>query len=174
MGKAITIKRLSAAIMLAVSVCSAARADDALARWRFGGDGAGQVTAMLPATNKLSTAGGALSYSPVLTIACNRGSDPQWREWLKLSDRVSAGKTITVGVAIDSGSVQESWSVRGGGRILFRAGADGIAPLAPARRLSLSWRFGLLSGRGEARFDLAGAQAAIARIADACGTDVPQ
>src|SRR5690606_35622051 len=112
-------------------------------------------------------------YSPVLTLACDRGGDPQWREWLRLSDRVSASGTITMRVTIDSDSFSEAWAVHGGGRVLFRPGADGIAPLAAADRLSLSWRFGLLSGRGEADFDLSGAQEAIGRIADACGTAPP-
>lgn len=163
-----------AALVLASAACSAARADDALERWQFGEGNDGQVTARLLATNKLSTAGGALSYSPVLTVACNRGGDPQWREWLKLNDKVSASGTIIMSVTIDSDSFEERWAVHRGGRVLFRAGADGVSSLAPANRLSLSWRFGLLSGRGEARFDLAGAQAAVARIAASCGTDVPQ
>lgn len=168
-------KRLCiAALVLASAVSPAARADDAQERWQFGEGKDGQVTARLLATNKLSTAGGALSYSPVLTIACNREADPQWREWLKLNDKVSASGTIVMSVEIDADSFEERWAVHRGGRVLFRAGADGISSLAPANHLSLSWRFGLLSGRGEARFDLAGTRAAIARIAASCGADVPQ
>ena len=133
----------------------------------------GQATASLPATSKLTTAGGALSYSPVLTIACDAGGDPHWREWLEINDKVSTSGTIMMRVTIDSDGVDERWAVQRGGKVLFRAGADGIASLSAAARLSLSWRFGLLSGRGEADFDLTGVAEAIAHIADACGTAPP-
>jgi len=131
------------------------------------------MTAALLATNKLSTAGGALSYSPVLTIACDTGGDPQWREWLRINDKVSASGTIAVRVTVDSADSEERWAVQRDGKVLFRSGPDAVARLMPARRLSLSWRFGLLSGRGTAEFDLAGAREAIGWLADACGTALP-
>jgi hypothetical protein len=57
--------------------------------------------------------------------------------------------------------------------MLVRDGADGIKRLEPASRLLLSWRFGLLSGRGEADFDLAGLGAAVGKIAGTCNIDPP-
>jgi len=171
--QAMVMRRASAMTFALAALCSTASADDASGRWRFGEAQNGHVTAALLATSKLSTAGGALSYSPVLTIACDMGGDPHWREWLGINDKVSAGGTITMRVTIDSDSFDETWAVHRGGKVLFRAGADGVASLASAGRLSLSWRFGLLSGRGEARFDLTGAEEAIGRIAEACGTTPP-
>jgi len=171
--RATVMWRASAAAFVLTGFCSAALADDAPGRWRFGEGQNGQATVSLPATSKLTTAGGALSYSPVLTIACDAGGDPHWREWLGINDKVSASGTIMMRVTIDSDSVDERWAVQRGGKVLFRAGADGIASLSAAARLSLSWRFGLLSGRGEADFDLTGVAEAIAHIADACGTAPP-
>jgi len=168
-----TMGRCMAVLMLA-AVCSPARADDAPDRWRFGEGQNGQKTVSLLATNKLSTAGGALRYSPVLTVACTGGGDPQWRQWLELSDKVSARATAAVRVTVDAGSFDEAWTVRRGGKTLFRDGADAVARLVRANRLALSWRFGLLSGRGAADFDLAGAGRAIGRLAEGCGTALPQ
>ena len=75
-------------------------------------------------------------------------------------------------VKIDQGSkFAESWSVGPRGRMLVRDGADGIRRLVSASRLLLSWRFGLLSGRGEADFDLAGLREAVDHIAGSCNTD---
>ncbi|TIU66392.1 MAG: hypothetical protein E5W13_32750, partial [Mesorhizobium sp.] len=59
------------------------------------------------------------------------------------------------------------------GRRLVRDGADGIRRLVSADRLQLSWRFGLLSGRGEADFDLAGFSEAVGQIAGTCNTELP-
>ncbi|TIT46810.1 MAG: hypothetical protein E5W75_20205, partial [Mesorhizobium sp.] len=67
----------------------------------------------------------------------------------------------------------ESWSVGTRARMLMRDGADGIKRLVPANRLLLSWRFGLLSGRGQADFDLAGFGEAVSQIAATCQTEVP-
>ncbi len=164
---------VAAALVLA-GACGVARADAAVGEWRFAKDGDGLVTASLYATNKLVTGGGALSYSPVLTIACRPDGEPRWTEWLQLNDTVSASRKITVTVAIDSrGRFDESWSVGPRGRMLVRDGADGVKRLVSARRLLLSWRFGLLSGRGQADFDLAGLDEAVGQIAGNCKTDSP-
>ncbi|WP_244603016.1 hypothetical protein [Mesorhizobium delmotii] len=45
--------------------------------------------------------------------------------------------------------------------------------MVSADRLQLSWRFGLLSGRGEADFDLAGLSEAVGQIASTCNTELP-
>jgi len=161
------------ALMLA-AVCGAVPAHAAADNWRFDTSSDGLVTASLHATNKLFTGGGALGYSPVLTIACRPGSEPGWSEWLQLNDPVSASRKITMSVNVDdAGKFDESWSVGTRGKVLVRDGADGIKRLVPASRLLLSWRFGLLSGHGEADFDLAGLEEAVAQIAGTCQTDPP-
>ena len=165
---------VAAALVLA-GAYGVAHADAAVVGdWRFAKDGDGLVTASLYATNKLITGGGALSYSPVLTIACRLDGEPRWTEWLQLNDAVSASRKITVTVAIDTrGRFDESWSVGPRGRMLVRDGADGVKRLVSANRLLLSWRFGLLSGRGQADFDLAGFDEAVGQIAGNCNTDPP-
>ncbi|MEO5759812.1 MAG: hypothetical protein ABIQ51_23495 [Mesorhizobium sp.] len=165
----------AAALALAlVSVCGVAQAGEVLDNWRFQTSEDGLVTASLYATNKLITGGGALSYSPVLTIACRPNSEPRWTEWLQLNDAVSSSRKITMSVTVDrDDKFDESWSVGPRGRSLVRDGADGISRLVPANRLLLSWRFGLLSGRGEADFDLAGFGEAVSQLAGSCNTDPP-
>lgn len=170
----VEVGHAAAIALVLVSVCGIAQADTVLENWRFDTSEDGLVTASLYATNKLITGGGALSYSPILTIACRANSEPRWTEWLKLNDAVSASRKITMSVAVDGGSkFDESWAVGTRGRVLVRDGADGIKRLAAANRLQLSWRFGLLSGRGEADFDLAGFGEAVGRIAGSCNTDPP-
>jgi hypothetical protein len=163
-----------AVALVLVSACGMAEADAALDNWRFDTSGDGLVTASLYANNKLITGSGVLGYSPVLTIACRPGREPQWSEWLQLNDAVSASRKITMSVTVDGdGKFDESWSVGTRGKMLVRDGADGIKRLEPASRLLLSWRFGLLSGRGEADFDLAGLGAAVGKIAGTCNIDPP-
>ncbi|MCV3208683.1 hypothetical protein OHD62_26645 [Mesorhizobium sp. YC-39] len=163
-----------ATALLLASVCGIAQAGAALDNWQFDEGSDGLVTASLYATNKLITGGGALSYSPVLTIACRKDGEPRWSEWLYVNDAVSARGTITMSVTADQGKkVSESWSVGTRGRMLVRDGADGVKRLVSANRLRLSWRFGLLAGRGEADFDLAGVNEAVGQIAGTCNTELP-
>ena len=168
-----TGRAVALALVLAFA-CDLAQADALAGDWRFGTDDDGLVTASLHGTNKLITGGGALSYSPVLTIACRADGEPRWTEWLQLNDGVSASRKITMSVTVDGGGkFDESWSVGARGRMLVRDGADGIKRLVAASRLSLSWRFGLLSGRGQADFDLAGLEEAVEQIAGPCRTAPP-
>ena len=163
-----------AAALLLASASDAAKAGPDLGNWHVDAGSDGQVTASLYATNKLITGGGALGYSPVLTLACRPDGEPRWSEWLQLNDSVSASRKITMSVMLDGASrFDESWSVGPHGRMLVRDGADGIKRLVSANRLLLSWRFGLLSGRGEADFELAGLSGAIDQIAASCNTDPP-
>ncbi|MDX8492615.1 hypothetical protein RFN29_13630 [Mesorhizobium sp. VK22B] len=162
-----------AAVLLLAAV-HAVQAGPDLGNWRVDAAGDGQVTASLYATNKLITGNGALGYSPVLTLACRSDGEPRWSEWLQLNDAVSASRKITMSVMVDGSSkFDESWSVGPRGKLLVREGDDGIKRLVSASRLLLSWRFGLLSGRGEADFDLAGLPEAIGQIAASCNTDPP-
>jgi hypothetical protein len=164
----------AAIALILVSACGIARADTVPDNWRFETGEDGLVKASVYATNKLITGGGALSYSPILTIACRANGEPHWTEWLQLNDAVSASRKITMSVTVDQSSkFDESWSVGPRGRMLVRDGADGIRRLVAANRLQLSWRFGLLSGRGEADFDLAGFGEAVNQVAGSCNTDVP-
>lgn len=165
---------VAAAALLFAAAAGVARAEPALGNWSVGAGNDGQITASLHASNKLITGGGALGYSPVLTLACRPDGEPRWSEWLQLNDAVSASRKITISVAVDGGGkTDESWSVGPRGRTLVRDGDDGIKRLASANRLTLSWRFGLLSGRGEADFELAGLSDVIGQIAASCKTDPP-
>ncbi|WP_244484530.1 hypothetical protein [Mesorhizobium sp. Root552] len=142
-------------------------------RWRFTTMDDGLVTASLAAVNKLTNNSGTLSYSPVLTIACRTGGDPQWSEWLRLNDMAS-GSTVTVSVAIgDNQAVDERWVISRRGKVLIKSGPQAVSRLVPADRLALSWRFGLLSGRGEADFDLEGIGEVVGQLAEACQTTQP-
>ncbi|WP_430694819.1 hypothetical protein [Mesorhizobium montanum] len=162
---------VAAALLFAAT--SVVLAEPDLGNWRVDTGRDGQVTASLHASNKLLTGGGALGYSPVLTLVCRPDGEPRWSEWLQLNDAVSASRKITISVVVDGGKTDESWSVGPRGRTLVRDGDDGIKRLASANRLTLSWRFGLLSGRGEADFVLAGLAEAISQIAASCKTDPP-
>ena len=174
MRLAFKMRGVVVAAALSLAWAGAARAAPDLGDWRVDAGSDGQVTASLHATNKLLTGGGALGYSPVLTLACRRDGEPRWSEWLQLNDAVSASQRITMSVVVDGGSkFNESWSVGPRGRTLVREGVDGIRRLHSANRLLLSWRFGLLSGRGEADFELAGLSEAIMQIAASCNTDPP-
>ncbi|MDG4896496.1 hypothetical protein P9272_23295 [Mesorhizobium sp. WSM4976] len=163
---------IAAALLLAATV-GVARAEPNMGNWSVGSGNDGQITASLHASNKLITGGGALGYSPVLTLACRPDGEPRWSEWLQLDDAVSASRKITISVVVDGGKTDESWSVGPRGRTLVRDGNDGIKRLVSANRLTLSWRFGLLSGRGEADFELAGLSEAIGQLAASCNTDPP-
>ena len=163
---------VAAALLLAAATV-AARAEPGLGNWSVGSGNDGQIAASLHASNKLITGGGALGYSPVLTLACRPDGEPRWSEWLQLNDAVSASRKITISVIVDGGKTDESWSVGPRGRTLVRDGDDGIKRLVSASRLTLSWRFGLLSGRGEADFELAGLSDALGQLAASCNTDPP-
>jgi hypothetical protein len=174
LGLFVEVGRAAMMALAFVPMGGAALADAMPENWRFSTGEDGLVTGSLYASNKLITGGGALSYSPILTIACRTKGEPQWTEWLQLNDTVSSSRKITVSVSLDqAGKFDESWLVGPRGRTLVLDGGDGIKRLVSAKRLQLSWRFGLLSGRGEADFDLAGFEAAARRIADSCNIDPP-
>lgn len=161
-------------VCLALFMSGNANAEGALDRWNFSNSDDGVATASLAAANKLTNNSGSLSYSPVLTIACRSGDDPQWSELLRLNDMASSSSTVTISVAIgDAEAFDERWTITRRGKVLVRTGPEAVSRLIPAERLALSWRFGLLSGRGEADFDLAGIDDVIGQLADACQTTRP-
>jgi hypothetical protein len=161
----------AAALLVAGGYANAQAGQD---RWRFSTSEDGLVTASLAADNKLMNSSGRLSYSPVLTIACRSGGDPHWSEWLRLNDAVSSSSTITMSVSVDDAlAIDERWSATRRGKVLVRSGPGAVSRLLSANKLVLSWRFGLLSGRAEADFDLAGIGEAVGQLAEACQTSRP-
>lgn len=153
---------------------SAAFADADPTRWRIAAASDGMVTASVPADNKLMTTGGALSYSPTFSVACRPDGEAAWHISLQLADAVSADRSITVSVRLGgAAAVEESWTVGPRKKLLVREGEGVVARLVNADRIRLSWRFGLLSGRGEANVDLAGVEAALSAIAARCGVAPP-
>ncbi|PLP61378.1 hypothetical protein CYK37_00925 [Mesorhizobium loti] len=167
------LRPLLGVVLLAFG-CSAAQADDVADRWRFGSAPDGSITASVSADSIIAIGSGALGYRPVLTIACRPDGEPQWSEWLQLNDGVAVADTITVAVSVDRGeNVKEDWSVSNGSRTLIRPGTDAVSRLASARHLRLSWRFGVITGRANADFFLAGAAAAIDRLAAECKIATP-
>lgn len=168
------IRPHTAALAFVAIFACAHSADAAFEHWRFGNGEDGLVIASLFATNKLVTGGGALSYSPSLTIGCHSEGEPRWTEWLQLNDAVSASKTIVMSVTIDGHKrADENWLVGQRGKVLVIEGKEVVKRLLSADDLTLSWRFGLLSGRGVAQFDLDGIDKAIEQIAAACNATVP-
>lgn len=143
--------------------------------WRLGSGPDGQVTASIFSINTLSVGSSrVIDYHPVLTIACHPGGEVRWSQSLQLKDPVSASGAINVSVRLDNGGEQaEQWVPGFQGRSFSKEGNAGVARLLQAKRLRLSWRFGLLAGRGEAVFDLSGVKDAVARLAGGCGVEIP-
>jgi hypothetical protein len=176
LGKAVANWWVGACVMLAVGTLGGSQVNAAadLDRWRFSTSDDGSVTASLAADNKLMNSSGTLSYSPVLTIACRSGGNPHWSEWLRLHDAVSSSSKITMSVSVDEApAIDERWSATHRGKVLVRSGPGAVSRLLSANKLVLSWRFGLLSGRAEADFDLAGIAEAVGQLAETCRTSRP-
>jgi hypothetical protein len=144
--------------------------------WRMGGGPDGQVTASIFSINTLSVGSSrVIYYHPVLTVACHPGGAPRWSQSLQLKDPVSASSAIDVSVRLDNGGEKaEQWTPGFQGRSFSKDGSAGVARLLQAKRLRLSWRFGLLAGRGEAIFNLSGLKEAVAGLAAACGVEMPR
>jgi hypothetical protein len=149
---------------------SAARAETS--RWQTGRGGGGRATASLLSTNTLSTGNRAIEYHPTLTIGCIAGQASSWTQSVAIREAISGSGTVQVSVRLNGGGARsEAWSGRN--RTLSRDGGDGVARLRGARQLRLSWSTGFFSGTGEAVFQLAGVDDAVAQIAEACGLDLP-
>lgn len=144
--------------------------------WQSGSGPDGQVTASIFSMNTLSVGSSrVIDYHPTLTIACRPGGEPRWNVSLQLKDPVSArGGAVNVSARIDNGGEEaERWTPGFQGRGFSKDGSSAVARLLQAKRLRLSWRFGLLAGRGEAVFDLSGVERAVAGLASACGVEMP-
>jgi hypothetical protein len=144
--------------------------------WRMGSGPGGEATASIFSINTLSVGSSrVIDYHPTLTIACRPGGEPQWRVSLQLKDSVPARAAANVAVRLDNGGENsEQWTPGFQGRGFSKTGSSEVARLLRAKRLRLSWRYGVLSGRGEAVFNLSGAQDAVAALAGACGTELPR
>jgi hypothetical protein len=168
-----TVVALAAAIWL---TGAAHTAGQGRYTWQSGRTPDGQVTASILSLNTLSVGSSrVIDYHPTLTIACHPGGAGNWSVALRLKDPISARAAANVSVRLDNGRESvEQWTPGFQGRGISRQGSGEVARLLQAKRLRLSWRFGLLAGRGEAIFDLSGIKDAIARLAAECGADLPR
>lgn len=141
--------------------------------WRLGSGPNGEFTASIFSVNTLSIGSSrVIDYHPTLTIACRPGGE--WSQTLHLKDAVSGNGAVNVSVRLDNGGERtEQWALGFQNRSFSRNGSGDVARLLQARRLRLSWRFGLLAGRGEAVFNLSGVREAVAGLAGACGSKLP-
>jgi hypothetical protein len=87
---------------------------------------------------------------------------------------ISGDGSARVSIRYDNaGAFQEDWALVDMSRSLQWDGGEGVSRLTRARRFSLSWRFGVFSGSGEAVFNVAGITAAAAALGEACGAPLP-
>lgn len=168
-----TVAVLAAAIWLAGAGLSVGQGRYT---WQPGSGPDGQATASIFSLNTLSVGSSrVIDYHPTLTIACRPGGTGHWSVALQLKDPISARAAANVSVRLDNGGETiEQWTPGFQGRGFSKAGRGEVARLLQSKRLRLSWRFGLLAGRGEAIFDLSGIDGAITALADKCGIDPPR
>jgi len=168
-----TVAMLAAAIWLAGAAQSGGQGRYT---WQSGSGPDGQATASIFSMNTLSVGSSrVIDYHPTLTIACRPGDAANWSVALQLKDPISARAAANVSVRLDNGEESiEQWSPGFQSRGFSKQGSSEVARLLQAKRLRLSWRFGLLTGRGEAIFDLSGIEGAVSALAQACGIDLPR
>ncbi len=143
-------------------------------KWRTGQSGDGSATVSLLSSNTLSTGNRSIEYHPVLTIGCMAGQPSSWTQSVKIRNGATGSGSIQVTVRVDGkGSQSEVWSLGARNRSLSLDGDGGVARLLGARQLKISWSTGFFSGTGEAVFQLAGLNEALAQIAGICAIDLP-
>lgn len=141
--------------------------------WRISNGRDGVITASVVSIGTLRVGSSrVIEYHPTFTIGCRPTAEGQWSQSVQLRDPVAGDQTVDLSLRIDGRVVSERWALGFQKRSFSREGDDGIARLLGARRLKVVWRFGFLSGRGEADFDLTGLQDAVARIARMCGDEL--
>jgi hypothetical protein len=149
---------------------SAAQAD----RWQTGQGGDGSATVSLLSSNTLSTGNRSIEYHPVLTIGCMAGQPSSWTQSVKIRNGLTGSGSTQVTVRVDGESPQsEAWALGARNRSLSLDGGGGVARLLGARQLRINWSTGFFSGTGEAVFQLAGINEALAQIARICAIDLP-
>jgi hypothetical protein len=161
-----------AAIVAASQLCSAALAAD-IGRWKLS-LGSGRASATLPSMNTLTTGTRTIDYHLTLTVSCDAGRYPVWRQTIAVRKAISGEDRTSVTVRYDNaGTSRDEWTLADMNRTLQWDGGEGVARLSRARRFSVAWRFGVFSGSGEAIFDVAGITGALAALSEACGVRLP-
>lgn len=162
-------------LVAALAACLTAGDSIAAGTWRFGRGADGEANASLFANNSLTTGSRAIDYHPVLTLSCNAGSASVWRQSIRVREPLSGSEGVDVGVRIDNaGAMRERWSLGQKNRAIVHDGSAGVARLAGARLLRVTWRVGLFSGNAEAVFSVAGTEDVIATLATTCGVAPPR
>lgn len=142
-------------------------------RWKISA-GRDAASATLYSLNTLTAGTRTVDYHPALVLSCEARRYPVWRQAVLVRQTISGDGGIGVSIRLDNGGAfSEQWVLAQKNRAMQTDGDEQVARLSRARRLNLSWRFGVFSGRGEAVFDLAGISDTLAQLAQACGTDVP-
>ncbi|MFI0846646.1 hypothetical protein [Mesorhizobium sp. IMUNJ 23232] len=161
------------AVLVAVLISADGAAAQQAGRWKISA-GRDAATATLYSLNTLTAGTRTIDYHPALVLSCEARRYPVWRQAVVVRQTISGEDRIGVSIRLDNGGAfNEQWVLAQKGRALQTDGDEQVARLSRARRLHLSWRFGVFSGRGEAVFDLAGITDTLAQLAQACGTDVP-
>ncbi|MGB3389302.1 MAG: hypothetical protein WBA88_15095 [Pseudaminobacter sp.] len=142
--------------------------------WRIGNGRDGTVTASVVSIGTLRVGSSrVIEYHPTFTIGCRPTEGGDWSQSVQLRDPVAGDQAVDLSLRIDGTTLSEQWALGFQKRGFSREGKDGIDRLLGARRLKIVWRFGFLAGNGEADFDLAGIQDAVARIGRMCGGELP-
>ncbi|MEQ1952569.1 hypothetical protein [Mesorhizobium sp. CN2-181] len=163
---------LVAAFAALVSQASNAAAQQA-GRWKVS-TGREAATATLYSLNTLTTGTRTIDYRPALVLSCETRRYPVWRQAVRVRQTISGDGSVGVSIRLDNGGAfNEQWVLAEKSRAVQTDGGEQVARLSRARRLNLSWRFGVFAGRGEAVFDLAGISDTLAQLAQACGVEVP-
>jgi hypothetical protein len=161
-----------ASALAAALAAPSARAQET-GRWAVD-TGSGKATASILSLNTLSTGSRVIDYHPILFVSCEAKRYPVWRHSVQIRETIPGEGTVDVTVRMDNGGAfSEQWMLAPRARSLFFDGDEGIARLTRARRISVTWRFGLFSGRGEAVFSVAGLKDTVAELAEACGVKAP-
>lgn len=162
----------AAAIVAALQFCGAVLADD-IGRWRLS-SGKGSASATLPSLNTLTTGTRTIDYHPMLTVSCDAGRYPVWRQTVAARRAIPGDGRAGVTVRYDNaGAFRDEWSLADMNRSLQQDGAEDVARLARARRFAITWRFGVFAGSGEAVFNVAGITSALDVMSQACGVPRP-
>ena len=161
-----------ASLVAATFIASGAAAQD-LGRWKLSG-GKGSASATVYSLNTLTTGTRNIDYRPILIVSCDAGRYPVWRQTVQVRRAISGEGSARVTIRYDNaGAFQEAWALADMSRSLQWDGGEGVARLTRARRFSLSWRFGVFSGSGEAVFDVAGIKDVAGALGEACGVRLP-
>jgi hypothetical protein len=164
---------IAAATVLAALVYAGMADAQQAGRWKVSA-GRDAATATLYSLNTLTAGTRTIDYHPALILSCETRRFPVWRQAVVVRQTIAGDGEVGVSIRLDNGGAfKEQWALAQKSRALQTDGDEQVARLSRARRLHLSWRFGVFSGSGEAVFDLAGIRETLAQLAQACGTEVP-